>query len=351
MRYLIVFLFLIALVTGCTQTTQIDSTLDLAVLVPLTGDSAQWGNNYRDGINLMLDDLNLTQKIRVHYEDTVCSPEKAVSAYIKLTSTKKFDIVTTLCSGDSKAIESLVKENNQTLVTVSSHPDLRYVGDHVFNILPLNDVQALFIADYFLGNNLTQISIVYENSEYGVGIEQSFSKYFEQNGGVILGKHAVNTNALDYGSIIIKLSEDKPQAVFLASYSRVAANVLKRAKENEYNATFVGTLTTYDNTAIEIAKESIDGFLYAKPVVSKNQVEESYRTRHAEVYDNNGKILGPYGHDLVMLLALALDSDSSIRENLELAEFQGASGHIKFDGEGNVIGRYEIANVTYSATN
>src|SRR5689334_12506581 len=110
-RHLIVFSFLVIAIAACNSCKQKNkSEIKIGAILPLTGDAAQWGIPAKNGASLAVTEINDSggingNKIALIVEDDQCDGDKGVSAFNKLISTSKPNVIVgAVCSGVTLAI-------------------------------------------------------------------------------------------------------------------------------------------------------------------------------------------------------------------------------------------------------
>ncbi len=346
---LVVSMFVIS---ACVQ--QGGKTYKIGVMTPLTGDAASYGLSVQKGIDMAVLEVNqrgeLKGTVSVVYEDTKCDPKEAVTAINKLISVDNVDaIIGELCSGASLAAVPIANDNGVVMVSpASTSPDLTEKGgDYFFRTVPSDALQGKFGAELVNKLGYKKLAILYSNEDYGIGFKNVLKENFEELGGAVVATESFERNAADVKTQLTKVKAKNPDAIYVISNAPTIAGVaLKQIKELGIDAQVFGSEGLKDESVVKSASGGAEGMILTT-VSGGNEV---FVELHKRVYD--GAEPGPFaaqGYDSLKALATAIkESDGSrtgIKDALYDAEFDGASGHIKFDADGEVAGNYEVFTV------
>src|SRR3989344_1592686 len=112
-------------------------TVNIGVIIPLTGVQAAYGQGIKEGLDLSADGINNTARFGIHinliYEDTQSDVKNAPSAARKLTSKNKVVALITALSPNSLAVAPVAEETKTVLLTMASlSAKLNTAGPYVF---------------------------------------------------------------------------------------------------------------------------------------------------------------------------------------------------------------------------
>src|SRR3989338_1742496 len=128
-----VLLFLMILIAGCSTSENTDHSVSIGVLLPLTTNTAAYGEDARQGIMLALEDKPVDLAANIFVEDHQADPKLALAAYEKLGAQTKLDAVISAMSPVSLALQPRLNEQHVIQMAVfSSTPDYSSIGDYSF---------------------------------------------------------------------------------------------------------------------------------------------------------------------------------------------------------------------------
>ena len=175
---------LLAVIAGaCLQDTQSDE-IKIGSILPLTGDLAVYGENMKNGMDLAVLQINEQGGINgknlvVIYEDDQGDPKSSVSAFQKLITVDKVPVVVGVpFSSSALPIAPIADKEEVVLFSVAaSSPDLTGISKYFFRNWPSDTYEGAMMGEFTADElKLQNISVLYANDEWGVGILQVFEK-------------------------------------------------------------------------------------------------------------------------------------------------------------------------------
>ena len=226
-----------------------------------------------------------------------------------------------------------------------------------------------------------KLAMTYANDDYNAGIAAVFEKAYQDLGGEITANQAHEPNKASYRSELSTLSGNGAEGLALFAYTGGSGiAILRNALENGLFDKFVAADGMYDETVLEqIGADALEGNIFITRAASDFD-DESYKI-FAEAYAETGNdpvaSYAANGYDAAFLMALAIEKAGSadrskigpaLREVAnapgtvirpgewakakaaiaagEDINYEGASGSIEFDENGDVAGVYSVNTVT-----
>lgn len=326
---------------------------------PLTDDAATYGESIKKGVELAARDANLN--IEVLYEDTKCDAKEAVNAAQKLINVDKVvAIVGDVCSGATLAAVPVAEAAKVVMISgASTAPKITEAGQYIFRTIPSDALQGEFGAKLVSDKGFKKLAILYGNEEYGVGFEKVLNEKFTALGGTVVASESFQNNATDLRTQLTKIKAAKPDALYIVSNSPSSASAaLKQAKELKITTEVFGSEGLKSPDILTGAGTAAEGLT----VTSVTAGTPDFILKWQAAYGTS-TTPGPFaaqGYDAFMAITKALTANvpggtsmiehsEALPEYLLKTEFDGASGHIKFDQNGDVAGNYEVYRVEKGA--
>lgn len=350
-RLLLPLTFLITLLiifSGCGSKNQVTGQvvkepLKVGILIPLTGDAASYGENVKNGIELANNELNF----KLIYEDGKCNGPDAVTAIRKLIEVNKVDaIIGELCSGATIPSSAVAKEANVLMVSpASTSPDLTNAGDHFFRTVPSDALQGVEGAKLVKNLGYKTLAVLHVNDDYGVG----FNKVLKENFDVGISE-SFEKEATDLRTQLTKIKEKNPEAIYIISNSPAAAGAaLKQIKELGITAQVFGSEGLKDQSVLDAAEGAAENMLLTFLAPSKTLIGKQFVNRYKQEYKEDPPIFAAEAFDAMLAIEQALENSDGSRQGLidamNMVKFEGASGKVDFDENGDVIKPYNVLKV------
>ncbi|MEO1199479.1 MAG: ABC transporter substrate-binding protein [Pseudomonadota bacterium] len=319
--------------------------------------------------------------------DAACNPANAVDAGNKLVNVDQVvAIIGPSCSGATNAMVQSVTipagvVNLSDSATAPSITDLDD-NDLVFRVAPSDAYQGRSMAEYAIGKGMESVAVTYANDDYNTGLAQVFISSFQELGGTITSEQMHEPEKASYRSELATLSGggDADALVLFAYYGGSGITIVRNSLENGLFDTFLGADGMFDDVVIEqLGVENLAGTLEVAQAASDPEAKAFQM--FAEAFEETGEsAAAPYaahGYDASFLMAMAIEKAGStdrdaisaaLREvanapgveifpgewekakaaiaNGEDVNYQGATGEIEFDDNGDVAGIYSINRVT-----
>ena len=317
--------------------------------------------------------------------DAQCDPKAAVDAGTKLVNVEQVvAIVGASCSGatngmaQSVAIPSgvVMLSDSATAPSISELDD----NDLVFRVAASDAYQGRSLAELAWTGGARSLAVTYANDDYNAGLAKVFETAFKELGGTITASQMHEPDKASYRSELSTLAGAGGQGLALfAYYGSSGITILRNSLENGLFGKFLGADGLMDNSVIEqIGADTLRGNIMLSQPASDTE-GASYKM-FAEAFTAAGNDPGSpfvaHGYDAAFLMALAIEKagaadrskvSAALREVAnapgmvirpgewqkakeaiaagEDINYEGASGAIEFDENGDVAGTYTLYGV------
>ncbi len=319
----------------------------IGVSLPLTGDFAAFGEEFKRGAELAAKQLNAERpgSVELFIEDTAADPKKALFGIKKLVEVNHIDASLISSYNEIAASWQTLRDAKIPEITLwDSNPTIEDMGDYVFAIGPWTPASGEVPAEYFYNKGARKAAILSFNQEWGVSVSDAFEAKFKALGGTITSKEFPAPGTKDYRSFISKLMKDKPDLVYYPSDG--VNQITKQLRE----AGFKGIFVTSDVLDAEVTRNDPELFngVYTSQVADPTSPEtNAYLAGYKKEFGTDARkiVIGAWGYDGVMAMYKAAQMGSKdgapsargdqLRDNLYALDFKGASAHINFDEKGS----------------
>ena len=357
--------------------------LKVGALMPMTGDLQAYGESSRNGVELAISEINdaggvMGEPVVLEISDTQTEPQAGVDAAQRLVSVQGVSaIVGALSSGVTIPVASSVSsvEGVPQISNASTSPVMTDLDDNdfLFRTTPSDAFQGVALASVAVENGVDSAAILYINNDYGEGLANAFADAFEAAGGTVVGSNGYEPGQASYRGDLSAVS-DGESPLLLIGYPENGQTILRQALEGGYFSDFFFTDGMKSPVIVEnLGAEFLNGsFGTAAEARDDTDAAQHFRSAYEQAYGEVPPV--PYidtAYDAVYSIALAaVAADSTdpaaIRDHLraindpdgeivgpgEFAEavdrleagesinYQGASGSVDFDANGDVGGTF-----------
>jgi branched-chain amino acid transport system substrate-binding protein len=180
-----------------------------------------------------------------------------------------------------------------------------------------------------------------QGNDYTIGLADSFKATFTAGGGTIVGEETYTKSDTDFSAILAKISEAKPDVVFLGDYYNIVNLVMAQAKEKGITAPFIGG-DGWDSSDLDLA--AADGGYYSnhyspedtRPIVVDWVAK--YEAKHGSKPD----ALATLAYDAANILFTSIqnagvDDPAKVKDAMAAIKFDGVSGSITYNNLHNPV--------------
>jgi branched-chain amino acid transport system substrate-binding protein len=322
-------------------------TIKVGIILPLTGEKANFGEIEWNSFKMALDEINKTgvkgKKIELLREDDTGKPDIARSAAEKLLTK---DNVVMLGGGygssETYAIAGVAQQKKiPFLINTGSADNITEQGwNYIFRLNPPVSEYA-DAADKFYKEiaKPKTAAILYENTLFGTSGAKDFEKSCKAAGIQILIKEGYEHGAIDFKPLLIKVKNAKPDLVYMISYVMDASLLMRQSMELDINPRlFVGggagfTLPEFYKNTGKTAEGVFSADLWIPTL--PNPGAKEYYANYKKIYGKDTEYHGAEAYSAMYVIADVLKraksfSPEDIRQALAATDMMTAFGRVKF---------------------
>ena len=330
-------------------------TIKIAVLAPMSGQVATFGDSTAKGAQLAVDEWNakggvLGSKIEVSVNDSQCSADPAVNAANKVVQQDKIHyIVGEVCSSASIPISEIAEANKVVQISpTSTNPNVTINKDgstkkFVFRACFIDPFQGTVMAKFAAGKGYKTAFIMYDQgNDYVRGLAEFFEKAWTAGGGKVVGKESYTKTDTDFSAILTKVADSKAEVLFVPDYYNIINLVGAQAKQKGVTAVMMGG-DGWDSADLDV--KAADGGFYSNhyDAGDTRPIVQSWVANYAKKYEGKTPdALATLGYDATNLLIAAIqkagaDDTTKVAEAMAGLQYEAVSGKITFDAQHNPI--------------
>ncbi|MGY4626966.1 branched-chain amino acid ABC transporter substrate-binding protein [Bradyrhizobium sp. USDA 4486] len=214
------------------------SEVNIAVVGPMSGSSAAFGAQMRDGAAAAVEALNASgllvdTKVILTVADDACDPKQAVAVANKLTTERVRLVVGHFCSSSSIPASEIYAEAGVIQVSPgSSNPQLTERGlETVFRICGRDDQQGIVAAEYIHRNYPNDnIAVLDDKSTAGKGIADVVDAQLRKFGEQVIRQSYV-AGEKDYRALVSRMKKDRVRVAYIGGYHTEIGLFVRQASE------------------------------------------------------------------------------------------------------------------------
>jgi branched-chain amino acid transport system substrate-binding protein len=333
----------------------------LGVILPLTGSTAQNGNNSRQGIELAADLINKAggiksmggAQIKLDVADSTSDPAQAATKATQFLSqgTPPLAIIGAYASGLTTTVAQVTERKRVPLLSTAFADELTTKGYQNFFQLPakatvVGAAQMQYAKEIAEANGTTirNAAIVYANNAYGETQAKGLQDEAKKDGINVSLVESYAPDISDAGPVASKIVGAQPDAIFSVAYVTDGVLLMRALKAAGNTAPVIGGVGGYITPDFKKSLgDQVDGVL---------SVDTSDPDQYGDIgkayQDKYGELMPQEAHDnaaAVYVFAEALENkpttdSATLSQELRAGTFsQGAAGSmpggkVKFDDTG-----------------
>lgn len=302
----------------------------IGVSGPLTGPNARYGEQWKKGFDLALDEINGAggvngRTIEYIFEDTQSDPKQSVVVAQKFVADPRIIVeLGDFSSGASMAASQIYQRGGLVQFGfTNSHPDFTNAGgDYTWSNSVTQAQASPALADFAVTDlGLQKLAVFYLNTDWGQSSFDLFKERTEELGAEIVATAAYLPEEKDFRSALTSARDATPDAVVLFSYQADGALIAQQLQQAGLEVPIVGASPIQSPDFLELGGDAVEGtyilgqFLDSDPRPQVKDVVDKYVAKYNETPD----FFAMHAYDTMNLIAKAIEIGGPTREGVHSA--------------------------------
>ncbi len=324
--------------------------LKLGVAGPITGGSAAFGAQLKNGAEQAVEDINaaggiLGQKITISVGDDRADPKEGVSVANKFVGDGVKFVVGHFNSGVTIPSSEVYQENGILEITpAATNP--RVTERNMWNIFRTcgrDDQQGAVAGAYILKNfKDKRIAVVHDKTTYGQGLADVTKAAINKGGLKEVLYEGVNVGEKDYSALVSKIKASRADLVYWGGLHDTGGLILRQMRDQGVKAPLMGGDGITDDEFAAIAGPGAEGTLmtYGPDPRKRPEAKDVVAKFRAKNFEPQAYTL--YSYAAVQIIKQAAEAAKSL-DPKKVAEqmksgmkFKTVIGDISYDKKGDV---------------
>ncbi|MDO5843545.1 MAG: ABC transporter substrate-binding protein [Methanocorpusculum sp.] len=331
------------------------NTIDIAVLMPFTGEQSEFGIAYSRGVALAAQEINENggingERVDVEYYDYEGDLTKVKMKFFDIFDTKVNTIIGPLTSSETLEIAPYAEMFEVVLISPSATSEgLSEYSGYFYRTVPSDAYLGIGVAK-ILGNreDVSKIMVIYTSGSYGVGLKDGLkdeinASFPEKT--VVSEFEIPEGDDADVEAIVSEMKSKDADGVFIVvSSPSQLVSILKGARDAGLSPLWIGTDNSV-TTEINELGDYANGFMACLP--SQISTDPMFESRFYEKFSTkDGLANAIYGYDTLKIVLQSIESrgknSEDIKDGLDNIRYVGLTGAIKFDSMGDRYPSYDV---------
>lgn len=265
-------------------------TYRLGYQLPLTGNTAQYGQDFKNAAEIALADFakaNKPFKVEIVFEDSRSDSKEGVAIATKFVDDRTIvGVLGDFTSGVSMAAAQVYKSAGMPqLSQTASHPDYTKISEWQFRNITTQAQEGPLNAQWMWDRGFRKVAVIAEQSDWGQTVVSNFVDGFKALGGQVVFSEYFNRGLADFRPIITKIARDRPDAIYTGFFYEDGAQFLKQKKQLGLDIPVHSTSAAYNQQLIALAGADADGmkltatFLPTNPLPHVQAFVEAWKAK------------------------------------------------------------------------
>lgn len=313
-----------------------DNVVNIGAILPLTGYAATNGQMSQRAIDLAIDSLNQTSKIKykVIYEDSKSLPKDAATCYKKLHAQG----VKYLIGFGGATLYSFIPETNNKeellFATATPNVGILELSNRCLRVYPNVPMVTGRILDYVKENGYKNVALLYIQNEVYAGYANTFKKQIEETGQKLCFYEGYDPSTTDYKNIINKLLASKPDCIYLASTGESTGVVIRQIFTDGRmgNVPIVGDISLANSENVALMGE-----IKTPVYIVNGPISDDFNQLFKAKYGSTPNAFAAYSYAIPFMIDEAITtlgikaSVEQIYNHITESAYESAIGRIAFD--------------------
>lgn len=341
-------------------TSGAQDTVTLAVVSPVTGDSAEYGIHFNVGAQMAADKINEAggingkQVVLKSFDSKNDAKEAAEVARLICQDKTILATIGDFSSTCCMATAPIYEENKTVQISPSAGLiDFPRVGPYNFATTGVQENDGGFLMNRVINEKMgaKSVAIVYTNNDYGLNMLSYMTQEAEADGVVITDTEAVASGEKDFTAIVSKMRQTEPEAVAIVGSYNEVANCVKQIRQVGWDVPVAISGSALTDQLVELLGDDVNDIYSNIAFVASDNTPETKEFN--EVFTKRANMPPSFHsistYDTVMLVcdAAIQCGDNLNRETLKDAVqnykgFDGLMGPFEFTEDGAVYRGYKV---------
>lgn len=289
------------LLLAALSSSAFGQAIKISNVAELSGGGATVGNNWKNGIDLAVEEVNakggiLGRKLEVTHADSQSNPGVARAQVQKALDNEPYVLLGPGYSGSVKVTAPLAAEAGITQIMGGEAAELTQAGNKFLFRTSFGQQSSMPKVAKYINDELKakSVAVVWVNNDFGKGGRDVITKEFTKYNIKVAADLSTEAGQADFAADVSKIKAAAPDAVFVYVNEEESARMLKELKRQSVTVPLVGETTLVGQKVVELAGDAANGarghvgLTTDAPVDLVKAFREKFVKKYNYVPDHNG---------------------------------------------------------------
>jgi branched-chain amino acid transport system substrate-binding protein len=328
------------------QLSQAAGEVKIGLSAPLTGDWAEYGNDFKRSVSMVIDKVNREGGIngrklelvvadsRGDAKESVLIAEKFVADPAVIAQIGDFSSSSTMAAAPVYEQAKMVQ-----ISPTASHQDWTKKGEFMFRVVATQGYEGPYNARWAVNDlKKKKIATIYINNDWGVDANKYFAGEARRLGAEVVAEEAFTPGEKDFNAIISKIKRLEPDLVYMPTFYADFTAIMNQAERARYRPVVLANSSLYSAKTLELGGKAVEGTMIPVNFFGSDPrpAAQTFTKEYKALYGAEPNQFAALAYDAAGVLVAALkaagvDSRAKVREGLVgLKGYEGATGPISY---------------------
>jgi branched-chain amino acid transport system substrate-binding protein len=235
--------------------------IKLADVAELSGGGATVGTNWKNGIDLAIEEINakggvLGRKLEVTHADSQSNPGVARAQVQKALDSEPYVLLGPGYSGSVKVTAPLAAEAGIAQIMGGEAAELTLADNKFLFRTSFGQQSSMPKVAKYINDDIKarSVAIVWVNNDFGKGGRDVITREFARYGIKVAADLSTEAGQADFAADVGKIKAAAPDAVFIYLNEEESARILKELKRQSVTAPLIGETTLVGQKVVELSQ-------------------------------------------------------------------------------------------------
>ncbi len=242
-----------------------DAKIKFGALLTLSSNFASVGEDCRKGIEAALDISDSRDLIDVVYSDSRNEPAYAIGELRKLKESDNVLGVFANRSTIGMSLNPIALKMEVPFLGAVAHKDFAVNNKFAFQIWSTSDEEADFLATKIKELNYKKVALVYTEDDWTTAVSTRFKETLKNLGVNIVFDQSVLPSETDFKSLVLKMKQKEPDAVFMNVVLPQISPLLKSIRQYKTDVAVFSNIYVAKKEVVDgLGAEALEGIRYVE---------------------------------------------------------------------------------------
>ena len=333
-----------------------NETINIGIMVPLSGGLAEYGMDVKIGVDMAVEEINSQggidgKAVKAVYKNTWGHTDRAVSLMEECAQEGIPVVIGDITSSGALACAEVAEEKHIVLISqAATTPRLSEYGPYVFRTISSDIYQGRGMARIFriFHPDTHNVTVLYINNAYGTGLAEAFVSAEEEGGFSVRQEIPFDEGQRNFTREVAAIHTSGTDGVALIAHVTEAEAILKEARAQGLDLAWVGSDGIVTTELYSHVGSYTEGFI-ATMQASEVRDPAFIREYQIRAKDSTVNWMAPYSYDTVMIVAEAIRyggySADGIRDAFGKIRYLGVCGPKVFEENGDIPPAFDVMRI------